>query len=77
MPASLVAVSVPRWVELVQDKAVRPVVTMAALHQVLQRASHLLHLRYALVEAGHVGLRDALDGVTSLAVRSVAVGASG
>ena len=47
--------------QIVQDRALRPLVAMAALHQRLQRALHGLHGGDAFGQVVDVGLGDALD----------------
>src|SRR5271166_2649058 len=45
--------------QIVEDRAVRPVVAVAFLHELAQRLRHRLHLRDARLEIAHVRLGDA------------------
>src|SRR6185312_3740064 len=47
--------------QVIQDRAVRPLVAVAVLQQVLQRALHGLHRLDARAQVQHMLLRDALD----------------
>ena len=40
--------------QVIKNRAIRPVVALAAVHQMPQRIRHGLHFRYLLVELGHV-----------------------
>lgn len=46
--------------QIVEDRTVGPVVPVAGVGELRERALHRLHLRDALLEIGDVGERDAL-----------------
>ena len=51
-----------RWLfQIGQDRAIGPIVSRAAHHQLLERASHLLHVRDPLPQIFDMAQGDALD----------------
>ena len=54
--ASLISLGIVR--QVVEDRTIRPLIAAAVVHQVLQRAPQLLHLRNPAIEIDDVRLCD-------------------